>query len=361
MNILLSGLSSDRVELNLARALMDAGVHLSIIASSGSPAEALARERGVLAATHDFSSRIDRDAVKLYRRLVPERGIELIHALTNRALSTALSAQRRLDPAPRIVAYRGTMGHLSRLDPASHFSYLSRRVDCIVCVSDAVRRYLKTFHLPDDRLAVIWKGHDPSWYQAAPRSVMREWNIPDGATVVNFTGNIRPVKGVDYLLDAFDGIATTENIHLLVVGEVRDPSIRQRMGRHPHVHFAGFRRDATALVGACDLAVMPSIEREGLPKAVSEAMAQQVPCVVSNVGGLPELVEDGVSGMVIPPRDAAAIRDAVRALAADPERRLAMGQAARARVEGVFNFRHTAEKTLAVYERLLGPHRPPAT
>jgi len=356
MNILLSGLSNDRVELNLARALMDAGVNLSIIASSGSPAETLARERGALAATHDFSSRIDRNAVQLYRQLVPERKINLIHALTNRALSTALSAQRRLDPAPRIVAYRGTMGHLSRLDPASHFSYLNRRVDCIICVSDAVRRYLKTFRIPDDRLAVIWKGHDPSWYRSAPRSILREWNIPDGSTVVNFTGNIRPVKGVDYLLDAFEGIDPAENIHLLVVGEVRDPSIRKRMGRHPHVHFTGFRNEATALVGACDLAVMPSIEREGLPKAVSEAMAQQVPCVVSDVGGLPELVENGVSGVVIPPRDAAAIRDAVRALAADPERRRTMGRAARARVEGVFNFRHTVEKTRAVYERLLAPH-----
>lgn len=354
MNVLLSGINNDRVEWNLMLALADAGVTLTVIAEPGSPAEARCRERGIEHLTHRFSSRIDRQAVRLYRELIPSRRIDLVHCLTNRALSTALSAIRRLDSPPRVIAYRGTMGHLSRFDPASHFSYLNKRLDGIICVSDAVRGYLASFRIPDDRLTVIWKGHDPSWYAPAPRSALAEWRIPADALVVNFTGNIRPVKGVDYLLDAFEAMDPRENIHLLVVGEVREKSIKRRIGRHPCVHFAGFRRDATALVGACDLAVMPSIEREGLPKAVSEAMAQGVPCIVTNVGGLPELVDHGRCGLLVPPRDAGAIREAVRTLAADPERRRRLGLAARAHIEGPFHFRHTVEKTLALYRRLLG-------
>ncbi len=353
MRILMSGLNADRIELGVLRHMAEAGVEIFVIADPKSAAEALCREKGIPCVTHTFRNRFDREAVKLYRDLIPRHRIELVHCLTNRALSTALRAVRKMTPPPKIVAYRGTMGHLSRLDPASHLSYLNKRVDCIVCVSDAVRGYLKTFNIPDERLEVIWKGHDPSWYQSAPRSALKEWNIPDNAVVVNFTGNIRPVKGVTYLLDAFEKIGPEENIHLLVIGEVREKSIRRRMGKHSHIHFAGFRRDATGLTGACDIAVMPSIEREGLPKAVSEAMAQGIPCVATNVGGLPELVEDKVCGLLVPPRNADAIRDAVRAMSRDATLRKKMGIAARQRVEGIFNFRHTAEKTLRLYQRLL--------
>jgi len=353
MNVLLSGLSADRVELNLAKALVDAGIDLTVIAEPNSSAERLCREQGIRHVTHHFSSRVDRQAVHLYRDLIPKHHIDLVHNLTNRALSTALSGTRTMASPPKIIAYRGTVGHLSWLDPASHFSYLNRRVNGIVCVSDAVRRYLRKFRITDDRLEVIWKGHDPSWYSSSPRSALHEWNIPDDAVVVNFTGNIRPVKGVDVLLDAFASIAPDENIHLLVVGDVRDPSVKKRMGKHPHVHFAGFRSDASSLTGACDIAVMPSIEREGLPKAVLEAMAQQIPCITTNVGGLPELIEDQVCGLLVPPRNAEAIRQAVRALARDKKLRHRLGIAARKRVEGIFNFRHTAEKTLAFYGRML--------
>jgi glycosyltransferase involved in cell wall biosynthesis len=353
MNVLLAGLSTDRVELNLAKSLNEAGIDLTIIAASESPAVTLCQEHGIRHVSHHFSSRIDRRAVSLFRELIPKHRIDLVHNLTNRALATSLSATRGEPSPPKIIAYRGTMGHLSWFDPASHFSYLNRRVDGIICVSDAVRRYLKTFRIADERLEVIWKGHDPSWYTTSPRAALREWNIPDDAVVVNFTGNIRPVKGVDYLLKAFASIKPEENIRLLVVGDVRDPSVRKRMDKYPHVHFAGFRRDATSLAGACDIAVMPSIEREGLPKAVLEAMAQRVPCITTNVGGLPELVEHQVCGLLVPPRNAEAILGAVRMMARDGAMRQRFGSAARMRVEGAFNFRHTVEKTKAFYARML--------
>lgn len=353
MKVLLSGLSMDRVELPLTRGLKEAGVDLLVIAAAGSAAVTLCRDAHIPFVEYNFRHRFDRDGIALYRRLLAEHAFDIIHGLTNRSLSTALLATRKMTRPPKIVAYRGTMGHLSWLDPASHFSYLNKRVDCISCVSDAVRRYLKEFRIPDERLEVIWKGHDPSWYRAAPREAISALGIPADAVVVNFTGNIRPVKGVDYLLKAFAGIAPAENIHLLVVGEVRDAGIKKWVGRFSHVHFAGYRKDATALAGACDIAIMPSIEREGLPKAALEAMAQGVPPVVTAVGGMVELVEDGLSGLVIPPKDEAAISAAVRRLAGDATLRATLGAAARARIEGPFNFRHTVEKTLRMYERLV--------
>jgi len=352
MHVLLSGLSNDTVELNLARALKQAGVDLYVVAAPGSAAVTTCRDAGIPFEEYGFRNRFDRAGIASYRRLLAQHPFRVMHCLTNRALSTALLAIRSMKAKPSIVAYRGTMGHLSWFDPASHFSYLNKRVDCIICVSDAVRRYLKTFKVPDSRLEVIWKGHDPSWYRASPRAALREFAIPDDAIAVNFTGNIRPVKGVDYLLKAFAGFGAVEKIHLLIIGEVRDAAIARWIGRYPHIHFAGFRKDASSLTGACDIAVMPSIEREGLPKAAREAMAQGVPPIVTDVGGMPELVEHEKCGLVIPPRDAGAIARAVRLLATDNRFRIQLGRAARARIEGPFHFQHTVEKTLAVYRRL---------
>jgi len=352
MNVLLSGLSTDRVELGLARALKEAGVNLHVIAVPESPAVALCRNADIPCTTIEFHHRFDREAIRGYRNLLSEHRFDVVHCLTNRALSTGLWAIKTIKPTPKIVAYRGTMGHLSWFDPASHLSYLNRRVDSIVCVSDAVRRYLKGFFIPDRRLEVIWKGHDTSWYHRAPRETLVAFGIPTDAVVVNFTGNIRPVKGVNHLLKAFEAIDPAENIHLLIIGEVRDKQIVRQMDRYPHVHFAGFRKDATALTGACDIAVMPSIEREGLPKAILEAMAQGVPAIVTDVGGLPELVVHGECGLVIPPKNADAITGAIVAMARDKAMRNKMGAASKARVEGPFNFKHTVEKTLALYARL---------
>ncbi len=351
MNVLLSGLRNDRIELNTARAIADAGMGLSIIDSLDSSAAEWCRARGIPHVEHSFLHRFELEGIALYRNLLREH--DIIHCLTNRALSTALLATRHMDHPPKIVAYRGTMGHLHRLDPASRLSYLSPRVDCVVCVSDAVRRYLKGFGIPDSRLEIIWKGHDPAWYPPSPRSALTDLGIPPDVVVACFLGNMRPVKGAGYLLEAFERIRPEENIHLLMIGEVREPRIAKQIGRHPHVHFLGYRPDGAKIAGACDIAVMPSVEREGLPRAILEAMAQGIPAVTSDVGGLPELVVDGQCGLLVPPRDAAALRAAIRKLAQDPDLRRRMGAAARARVEGPFHFRHTAEKTMALYRRLL--------
>jgi len=354
MHVLLSGLSNDTVELNLARALKQAGVDLYVVAAPGSAAVTTCRDAGIPFEEYGFRNRFDRAGIASYRRLLAQHPFRVMHCLTNRALSTALLATRSMEAKPSIVAYRGTMGHLNWFDPASHFSYLNKRVDCIICVSDAVRRYLKTFRIPDSRLEVIWKGHDAAWYQAAPRPALREFGIPDDAVVVNFTGNIRPVKGADYLLKAFAKIEAAKKIHLLVVGEVRDSGIKKWIGRYPHIHFAGFRKDASSIAGACDIAIMPSIEREGLPKAALEAMAQGVPPIVTDVGGMPELVEHEKCGLVIPAKSVDAIVESVVRLAEDSVLRARLGQAARERITGPFNFRHTVEKTLGVYRRLGG-------
>ncbi len=119
------------------------------------------------------------------------------------------------------------------------------------------------------------------------------------------------------------------------------------------IHRSGFRTDAPAISAACDVFCLPSTKREGLARSVIEAMAYRVPPIVTDSGGSPELVVDGVSGFVVPPRDARSIADAIEKLFRDPELRRRMGDAARERIATDFRNEDTVLKTIALYEELV--------
>jgi glycosyltransferase involved in cell wall biosynthesis len=127
------------------------------------------------------------------------------------------------------------------------------------------------------------------------------------------------------------------------VRDVRLERLVERGGLRQRVHFTGYRIDAPAIVRSCDVFVMPSRAREGLPKAVLEAMAQGVPPVVSAVGGLPEVVRDQVSGLVVPPAAPRPLAEAVIRVVNDTQLRTMLSRGARATVAGDFSIERTVE------------------
>ena len=166
--------------------------------------------------------------------------------------------------------------------------------------------------------------------------------------------NYRPRKGIELLVEALP--ALPEEVHMLLVGHMDSRALRRRIAASPassRIHRPGFLTEAPAVAAACDVAVLPSIKREGLPRSVIEAMAYKTPPVVTDIGGSPELVVDGVSGLVVPARDTAAIARAVRLLYDDPELRNRMGAAARERIRTHFRIEATIEQTEALYRDLV--------
>jgi glycosyltransferase involved in cell wall biosynthesis len=130
-----------------------------------------------------------------------------------------------------------------------------------------------------------------------------------------------------------------------------------RAGREANITFLGMRDDVDELYGAMDLYLLASY-REGFPRSAMEAAAMGLPVVVTNVRGCRQVVEDGVTGALVPVGDAGAIADAVAALAGDDARRAAMGRAGREKAAKEFDDQRVIEITLEVYEQLL--RRPPA-
>jgi len=164
---------------------------------------------------------------------------------------------------------------------------------------------------------------------------------------------------VDVLLEAAlrPELSGRPEIHFLLVGEVRDKRIASlaRQGANlKRVHMPGRIDRAATLAKLCNVCVMPSLKREGLPRAIMEAMAQEVPVIVTDVGGMPELVEHNRSGLIVPAGNAAALAEAIAELADDPNHCAEMGKRAKERIMNDFHVTRTIEQTLRLYREIAG-------
>ena len=354
--LLVVATSLDRPHVALLEGLRAAGVEVDLWFDPASP-----RRVDILKSFPDarflaVRHRLDFRAARTLRRWVVAHPPDILYAPDNKQLAIALRALRGLPG--RIVGYRGTLGHLSRWDPAAWLTYLHPRLARIVCVSDAVVDYLHDdLRLPPARLVRIYKGHDPVWYDGPPQTPVTraDLGLPPDARIVGFVGNMRPVKGVDVLIRAMDRLPP--QAHLLLVGEVADPRLTRLTAadssRSERVHFLGPSVNILGLLDLFDVFVMPSVAREGLPRAAIEAMCRRRPVVASAVGGLPELLDQGRCGLLVPPRDPAALAEAIGRLLADAEWRQRLGVAGRQQIETRFHIRETIAQTLALHQTLL--------
>ena len=346
MRILIFNPFNDRSEVAMYLGLARAGADVELVCDPTAKEKEPLRQGGVTVTELPVKHRLDLTAIRRLRRILKARTPDVIYTTLNSCISVALFASLGLKS--KHVCYRGTIGHISRWDPACRLTYLNPRISRIVCVSEAVRRYLLSLHLPAARLTTLYKGHDPAWYADLIAPDLSTFGIPKDAFVIGFTGRMRPVKGVDILIKAFQRLPANHNFHLLLVGSVTDPTITQLAGDpavKDRIHFAGHRADAAAIAGACRVFVMPSLSREGLPRSVIEAMAQGVPPIVTDVGGMPELVLHNQCGLVVPPADPDALAGAITLLADNPNTAHDFGTAARTRIATAFNIAATVTQT----------------
>jgi glycosyltransferase involved in cell wall biosynthesis len=236
--------------------------------------------------------------------------------------------------------------------------------DRVVAVSASVADFcIDHVGLPADKLVVIPNGVDLPVEPPASRQETRAelalsaaegLDLPPDAPVIGAVCRLDPLKGLNFLLQA---LARLAGVWLVVVGDgpERDRlvALTVELGLAGRVCWAGQRRDVSRLLSAFDLFVQPSLH-EGLPNAVLEAMAAGLPVVATAVGGTPEAVVDGVTGLLVPPADVEALAQALAGLLADPERRQRLGRAGRQRVAEHFSLAQMVAKTERLYRDLSG-------
>ena len=194
-------------------------------------------------------------------------------------------------------------------------------------MSEATRDYLRGLGVPEGRLALIPNAVAPA--EPAPEgraAVLGGW--PADAWVVGVVARVEPVKGIDDLLDAVAAVRRDRpRVRCLVVGDGRArPALEAqaaRLGLEDGVRFTGFRDDVGALLSGLDAFCLPS-HSEGLPFALLEACAHRLPLLVTGVGGMAALLDDGDTAHVVPPRDPAALAERLRAMVDRPDEAAAM-------------------------------------
>ncbi len=214
------------------------------------------------------------------------------------------------------------------------------RAAFVACISDFCRSQLMCFAAQDhwDRFHIIHCGVDPARYAPAPH---------DGQELL-FVGRLAAVKGVPVLLEALRGLP--DGWHLTVIGDGPDRAALEEQAKGLPVDFVGYKSQAEVAeaLSRTDLFVLPSFA-EGVPVVLMEAMASGVPVVTTRIAGVPELVEDGTHGWLVPPGDADTLCTALTEGLHDPQRRKAMGAAARARVAEAFDMTAEAARLSALF------------
>jgi glycosyltransferase involved in cell wall biosynthesis len=214
---------------------------------------------------------------------------------------------------------------------------------------------------PVEKVHVALNGIDFSRVKVSDRDAVtrlrREW-CPDGAHLLVVPGRLHPEKGHTYVFQALPLIRRRLASPVVVVLAGAGPfesAYREEvrsLGCEDIVKFLGFRRDIPDVIAAGDLVVLPSMA-EAFGLVVAEALYLGTPIVSTLVGGIPEIVEDGTDGVLVPPADSNALAEAIVRLLGDPERRQLMASAGRERVRDRFSFEKMMRAYEQIYERLV--------
>jgi L-malate glycosyltransferase len=289
------------------------------------------------------------------RRALWQHRFGLMHAHSGRAHNMAFLAGIGISVA-RVVTRHVTF---APTHPLVHKLKYTRTCDGIIAVSEPVRRVLARAGVPLSKVEVIHTGvfFPPKLPSALERAVARRLlNLDEGRFIIGQIGAFTHEKGQDVAIDAVVSLsAELPGIQLVLAGEGKLlASLRAKASGAP-VSFPGFVDDRPSFYAALDLLIMPS-RSEAWGLAALEAMAQGVPVIASNTGGLAEIIQDGVNGRLVPSGDAQALAEAIRRAAIRGDERERWIQRGRDRA-AEFSIAKTAEQTEAFYRRIRRPQK----
>ena len=300
-------------------------------------------------------------ATAALRRLLLDERFDVVHAHSSKAGVLARVAARMAGtPAvysPHCFAFVGPQPALRRWPAVAVERALARATAATICVAEDEREVALSARIGDpDRLRVVHNGAGACRADLEPDPELAEFAA--GRPLAAVLTALRPQKAVDVFVAAAPAIlAAAPEARLAVIGdgELKEQLERQaaQLGVGDRLRFFAFRRPAARQLREVDVFVLPSLW-EAFPISILEALACGVPQVATAVGGSAEAVSDGVTGLLCPPGDAAALATSVAALLGDPERRARMSAASRTRHATAFTLERMVAETATVYRSVAG-------
>jgi glycosyltransferase involved in cell wall biosynthesis len=338
----------------LIREQRQRGFQPELAAPPGGRLFTLAAELGVTCHPLSIANVFDRSARKKLSALL-RGGFDILHAHDGHSHAVALAAVG--DSGPPLVVTRRVAFPPHR-DPLTRRRFLSPRLTRLVGVSEFITRRMAGYGIPAERLTTIHSAAEPPSpvdRTAVRKNLAAEHDLPADALWVGVIGALsRRDKGQGVLIEAW--CAVDRRHRLLLIGE--GPDRRrfehkiQRCGLGERVVLTGFIPEAERVLPALDLLAVPSLS-EGLGGVIIDAFLAGVPVVASDVGGVPELVRDGETGLLVPPGDPAALAAALGRMLADDDLRRRCAEKARLLAGDEFCVPRMADRYESLYRTIL--------
>ncbi len=314
------------------------------------------REAGILHYALPMSSEIDLRSVRGLIRILRAHRIQVVHAQKGKARTLAILAGLFVK-IPVLILNRGVS---FPLDPFNRLGYTTKRVTAIVAVCESIKRGLVASGVPEKKIEVIYSGTDTDRFHpdVDGSRIRQELGLKPDHFLITQIG-IRSWKGNDDVLDAMRAVkAQVPRARLLFVGAneqkakiLRDKAEARGIAAVTSI-FLG-REDIPEILAASDCCVDASYLGLGLTGTLRESLAVETPVIGTDIEGNPELVIEGKTGLLVPPRDPEALAKAILRVIENPAAAKEMARAGRKRVEAHFSTRVKVERTEALYARLL--------
>lgn len=344
--------------VNLAKGLKKRGVSAWIASSGGELAKGL-RESGIphfsvrLKTKFEFNPKLIFAFFKL-RELIKKNKIDVIHAHTR---------------VTQVLAYFLSKTTGAKFVSTCHGYFKAKRLgrklfgawgETVIAISDAVKDHLiKDFRVSKDRVALIYTGvhvkEAPPVSQNNTENILKDKMGFAKSPVIGTISRLSPVKGLRYLLFAMkDLLKEIPEAQLLLVGDGPSKSflveLAGKLGIEKNVFFAHSTTDIQRFLAIIDVFVFYSL-KEGLGLSLLEALAAGKPCVASNVGGVSSIIEDGVSGILVPPKDTHMLKEAITKVLSDRALSARLAEDGKKLVKEKFSFDRMLGEIIDVYKK----------
>jgi glycosyltransferase involved in cell wall biosynthesis len=329
-----------RPEAEIFIGLQKAGHSVTIMTYGDSAYCANFKEAGIRLIDFHPQKKFDKKEIAFIHKEIKDGDYDVMHLFNGVSMINGIQAAKKT--SVKVVLYRGFEGHIHWYDPAAYFKFLHPRVDAILCNSEGVAEHIRkasVFIKP--QLVTVNKGHRLEWYQEVEALNPAALDLDPNAFYAVCAANNRRMKGVPYLLQSFAHIPADANIQLLLLGkDMQTPGnlkIIAGLPRPERIHFLGWRGDSLRIVKMAQTFVLSSLYGESITKSVLEGMSLATPAVITNIPGNREMIEDGVSGYVVPKMNPKAMAEALLKMYADKDAPSRMGAAAKERIRTRFS------------------------
>ncbi len=334
---------AEELVLTLLRMTDPSRYEVHLVCLCQGPFADLVSRMGFPASTIPMRHRIDLSKTRDVRSYIRKHQIDLVHTHGVRANLIGRPAAQR-ENVPVVTTFHSML----RYDYDSPWkAFMARFLTMItnkytnrfIAISHAIKADLLEMHIPADKIQVIHSGLDISKFTSPqnPDKIRRQFGLDSNRITFTMVARLHPVKGHRYFLQAARQLLDVGiKAQFMLMGEGFDRQELEAQVRELQlnsvVHMPGYYRKVADIYGISDILCVPSL-MEGLGLVILEGMYFGVPVIASSVGGIPELIEDGKSGILIPPADVQALFDAMHRLAVNPDLAQALAQQGKERVK----------------------------